>query len=183
MSHATDGSMATDSFMNSRRPAAGASLGRPWRDDPQERRRRHTVELLAVCALALVPWTVVLGMTLPSDYQVHAWRTTWVGFDILLLTALGATAVLGKRRHRAVVIPALSSAVLLVCDAWFDVSLALGTPAVWASAALAVFVELPMAAFLFHRMYGLLGRQWTSQPTGDTAGGEGTDLIERGERP
>ncbi|POX45132.1 hypothetical protein C3488_30670 [Streptomyces sp. Ru72] len=132
-----------------------------------ERRRRHTLELLAVSALGLVPWTVILGVTLPSDYRVHAWRTTWVGFDILLLTALGATAVLGVRRHRAVVLPALATAVLLVCDAWFDVSLALGTSAVWMSAALAVFVELPLAAFLFHRVRLLLRSQWTPQPSPD----------------
>ncbi|MBW8706322.1 hypothetical protein MBT84_42560 [Streptomyces sp. MBT84] len=186
MSQATEGTMATDSFLTTRKPLPGVSTGRPARDDPRERRRRHMVELLAVCALALVPWTVVLGLTLPTDYRVHAWRTTWVGFDILLLIALGATAVLGRRRHRAVVIPALSSAVLLVCDAWFDVSLALGTPAVWASAALAVFVELPMAVFLFHRMYNLLRLQWTPlgpADTADRAGSRRTTVVEPEESP
>jgi hypothetical protein len=73
------------------------------------------------------------------------------------------------RRHRAVVIPALAAAVLLVCDAWFDVSLEFGTPAVWVSAALAVFVELPMAAFLVQRTHVLLRLQWTPQQTVDTA--------------
>jgi hypothetical protein len=125
-----------------------------------DRRRRHTVELLAVSALGLVPWTVLLGFTLPSDHRVHAWRTTWVGFDALLLVSLAATALLGWRRRRAVVIPGLVTAVLLVCDAWFDVSLDFGTPDVWASAALALFAELPMAAFLFHRVYALLRLQW-----------------------
>ncbi|MGW7244456.1 hypothetical protein [Streptomyces sp. NPDC054804] len=64
--------------------------------------------------------------------------------------------ILAKRRHRAAMIPAVATAVLLVCDAWFDVSLDLGTSAVWASAALAVFVELPMAAFLLYRIHMLL---------------------------
>jgi hypothetical protein len=154
MSQATENSVAA-SFPDTPRPAR-APLGRGKRDDPNERRRRHTVELLAASALGLVPWTVILGLKLPSDYQVHAWRTTWVGFDIMLLIALATTAILGKRRHRAVVIPALATAVLLVCDAWFDVSLEFGTSAVWASAALAVFVELPMAAFIVHRMYKLM---------------------------
>ncbi|KPI16442.1 hypothetical protein OK006_10694 [Actinobacteria bacterium OK006] len=165
-------------------PAAAAPTpvraGRVESDDPYERRRRHTVELLAVSALGLVPWTVVLGVTLPSDYRVHAWRTTWVGFDILLFTALGTTAILGMRRHRAVVIPALAAAVLLVCDAWFDVSLEFGTPAVWVSAALAVFVELPMAAFLVQRTHVLLRLQWTPQQTVDTAE---RDARERSGRP
>lgn len=132
---------------------------------------RHTVELLAVSALGLVPWTVVLGVTLPTNYRVHDWSTTWVGFDAMLLAAMAATAVLGRRRRPSVVIPALATAVLLVCDAWFDVSLDLGTSGVWTSAALAVFVELPMAAFLFHRAHGLLRLQWTSS-TARSAGEE-----------
>jgi hypothetical protein len=93
---------------------------------------------------------------LPSDYRVHDWNTAWVGFDVMLLAAMAATAVLGRRRRRTVVIPALVTAVLLVCDAWFDVSLALGTSGVWTSLGLAVFVELPMAGFLFHRAHSLL---------------------------
>ncbi|MGW3984968.1 hypothetical protein [Streptomyces mirabilis] len=52
-----------------------------------------------------------------------------------------------------------------MCDAWFDVSLEFGTPAVWSSAALAVFVELPMAAFLVQRTHMLLWLQWTPQQT------------------
>jgi len=112
--------------------------------------------MLAASTLGLVPWTIVLGLTLPTDYRVHAWRTTWVGFDVLLLASLAATAVLAWRRHRAALMTSVATAVLLVCDAWFDVSLDFGTPAVWASAALAVFVELPIAAFLLRRVYGLI---------------------------
>ncbi|MEU1198248.1 hypothetical protein ABZ446_18700 [Streptomyces sp. NPDC005813] len=136
------------------------------------------MELLTASALVLVPWTVLLGLTLPSDYRVHAWRATWVGFDVLLLTALTTTAVLAKRRHRAVVIPALASAVLLVCDAWFDVSLSLGTPAVWGSLAFAVCAELPMAAFLFHRTHALLRRQWAPRQSLDAADGDARRATE-----
>ncbi|MEU1480783.1 hypothetical protein [Streptomyces sp. NPDC005760] len=125
------------------------------------RQRRHTLELLAVCAVGLVPWTVLLAFTLPSGYTVRQWRTTWVGFDVLLLLAMAATALLGWRRHRGVVVAAVTTGALLVCDAWFDVSLALGTPDVWWSAALAVCVELPLAGFLIHRVLGMLKlAQW-----------------------
>ncbi|MFJ3309999.1 hypothetical protein ACIPSA_44755 [Streptomyces sp. NPDC086549] len=134
------------------------------------------IELLAASALALVPWTVLLGVTLPSDYQVHAWRATWIGFNTLLVAAFAATAVLGVRRHHAAVIPALATAVLLVCDAWFDVSLAFGTPGVWASAGLAVFVELPIAAYIFRRAYKLLRLQLSlRQPVDHDDPGDGED--------
>jgi hypothetical protein len=124
--------------------------------DASERHRRHTLELLTVCAVGLVPWTVVLALSLPSDYHVHEWRTTWVGFDALLVAAMASTAYLGWRRHRSVIIAALATGALLICDAWFDVSLAIGTPDIWISAVLAVLVEVPMAAFLIHRVYALL---------------------------
>ena len=139
-----------------RTPAAPA----PARPDGDERRRRRIVELLALSVLGLIPWTVLMALTLPSDYRVHQWRTAWVGFDILLLTAAGATALLARKRHGGAVMAALATAVLLVCDAWFDVSLDFGTPAVWASAALALFVELPLAAFLAYRAHTLLRLHW-----------------------
>jgi hypothetical protein len=136
----------------------------------QERRRRHIVELLALSTVGLVPWTIALGLTLPSDYRVHAWRTTWVGFDVLLLLALAATAVLAWRRHRAGLVSAVATAVLLICDAWFDISLDFGTSAVWAAVALAVFVELPLAGFLLHRVYTLLELKYEVRQRADGAG-------------
>jgi hypothetical protein len=96
---------------------------------------------------------VLLALTLPADHEVHQWRVAWAGFDVLLILALTATGVLGWRRHPAGILSAAVTAVLLMCDAWFDVSLDIGAPDIWASAALALFVELPVAAFLIHRVY------------------------------
>ncbi|WP_327315993.1 hypothetical protein [Streptomyces sp. NBC_01235] len=125
------------------------------------RQRRHTLELLTVSSVGLVPWTVLLWFTLPSGYTVRQWRTAWVGFDALLVLAVACTALLGWRRHRAVAVAAAATAALLVCDAWFDVSLALGTPDVWLSATLAVCVELPLAGFLIRKVLGMLSlAQW-----------------------
>ncbi|MFR0354950.1 hypothetical protein [Streptomyces sediminimaris] len=137
------------------------------------RHRRHTLEVLTVCAVALVPWTVLLALSLPSGYKVHHWRVAWVGFDVLLLVAMAATTLFGWLRHRAVILSGLATAVLLIGDAWFDVSLAFGTPEVWLSAALALFVELPLAGYLIHRVTRMLSlAQWPSAPTG--SGGERT---------
>lgn len=135
------------------------------------RQRRYTLQLLTVSAVGLVPWTVLLWFTLPSGYTVRQWRTAWVGFDALLVLAMASTTVLGWRRHRGVVVAAVGTAALLICDAWFDVSLALGTPGVWLSTALAVGVELPLAAFLIRRVCGMLSlAQWPpSTPLGGGA--------------
>lgn len=162
-------SQATETLPSARLPEGTSLARRPDAEIPcatrsaeHDRRRRHFVEMLAVSTLGLVPWTILLGLTLPSDYRVHAWRTTWVGFDVLLLAALAATAILAWRRHRAALMTSVATAVLLVCDAWFDVSLDFGTPAVWASAGLALFVELPIAAFLLRRVYGLIQLKWAA---------------------
>ncbi|MFJ9729659.1 hypothetical protein ACIRP3_43795 [Streptomyces sp. NPDC101209] len=156
-----------------------AAAPTPDRDllDRARRHRRHTLELMTVCAVALVPWTVLLATTLPSGYQVHHWSVTWVGFDVLLVVAMASTALLGWLRHRAVIVAALATALLLICDAWFDVSLAFGTPEIWLSAALAVFVELPLAFYLIRRVTGMISlAQWPAKACPD---GQVTDLDTR----
>ena len=148
------------------------------------RQRRHTLELLTVSAVALVPWTVLLWFTLPSGYTVRQWRTAWVGFDVLLVLALATTSLLGWLGHRSVVLAASATATLLLCDAWFDVSLALGTPDVWLSAVLAVAVELPLAMFLIRKILGMLSlAQWpprTPLADGDENAVQGRPGASRG---
>ena len=109
---------------------------------------RRTREWLALCAaIALIPWTVYLGFTLPQSYRAQHWQLTWVGFDILLLGFMIATAVLGFVQHHLLTLFAFTTGVLLVCDAWFDVLTAKrGDFAV--SVITAVLGELPIAAVL-----------------------------------
>jgi len=104
-----------------------------------------------VCVSVLVPWTIFLAVSLPDQYRAHHWRLTWAGFDGLLLLGMALTVYLGWRRRQAVVPAAVATATLLICDAWFDISLDLGTPDVWWSVASAVLVELPLAGFFLHR--------------------------------
>jgi hypothetical protein len=115
------------------------------------RRRRHAMELVVVCLVGLAPWTVYLALTLPSGFRAHYWRLAWSGFDVLLLFAMTATAYLGWRQRQAVIAGAIATATLLICDAWFDIALDLGTRDVWMSLASAAFVELPLAAFFLRR--------------------------------
>lgn len=116
------------------------------------RRRKVTVELLWVCAGALVPWTIYLGLSLPADFSTRHWAVAWTGFDVLELLALAATAYFGWKRRQALIGTAIAAATLLVCDAWFDITLNLGTPQIWWSVGSAVLIELPLAFFLIHRV-------------------------------
>lgn len=118
---------------------------------PSQRWLRRTrdvwVALTVTSAVVLVPWVVYLALTLPREYAAQNWDRTWVGFDLLLVAMLAATAVLGWLRRQLVVLTSFTTGVLLVCDAWFDVMTAHGDDRVW-SVVTALLVELPLAAVL-----------------------------------
>ncbi len=57
--------------------------------------RRIRLGLMIGGSIAMIPWLVYLSMTLPENYVAHNWTATWVGFDILLVAFMLATAVLG----------------------------------------------------------------------------------------
>ncbi len=118
---------------------------------PSSRWLRKTRELrltlIVGSAVVLAPWIVYLAITLPPRYVADNWDVTWVGFDVLLLVMMVATAVLGYLRRQMVVLTAFATGVLLLCDAWFDVMTAHGDDQTW-SGATALVVELPLAAVM-----------------------------------
>jgi hypothetical protein len=88
------------------------------------RARRNRVALMAICATFLVPWIVYLEVSLPKHYVARHWTLTWVGFDVILGVLFASTAVLGVLRRELVALTAFASGVLLLCDAWFDITTA-----------------------------------------------------------
>lgn len=96
-------------------------------------------------SLALVPWSVYLGYTLPSRQVAHRFNIAWAGFDVLLLVVLGATGLLALRRSRYLALAAAATATMLVVDAWFDI---MTSPRGQLAEAilLAACIELPLAA-------------------------------------
>jgi hypothetical protein len=112
-----------------------------------ERSRRIRLVLMVSATIGLIPWIVYLSLTLPEKYVAHNWTATWVGFDVLLLAFLAATAVLGLLRRQLLVLTAFTTGVLLICDAWFDV-LTAGPGDRWLSGLTAVLGELPLAVLL-----------------------------------
>lgn len=121
-----------------------------------QRKRMRSIRFIELCCAVLAPWIVYLMLTLPADYEARRWRLAWVGFDVMLLAGLASTAYFGLRRRQLVVLTSLTTATLLVCDAWFDVMLSYRTNDLLESAASAVLVELPLAAFLLRRVHQFL---------------------------
>lgn len=101
--------------------------------------------IVTVGAVALVPWSIYLALSLPRRTMTDHWRWAWVGFDLMMAVALAFTAWCGWHRRQLVTVGLTASAVLLTCDAWFDVMLTRGTGR-WVSLAMALLVELPLAA-------------------------------------
>ncbi len=131
-----------------------------------DERRRRLVVLLAGASAGLIPWIVLLAITLPRRYVAGHWTVTWVGFDLALLGCLALTAWLAWRRRQSVVIFAFTTATLLSCDAWFDVTTASGRADTITAIASALLLELPLAALLFalshHFQYLTLRRAQTA---------------------
>jgi hypothetical protein len=111
------------------------------------RMRRTRLTLMVSGAIALIPWIVYLGFTLPANYVAHNWPATWIGFDALLVAFMTVTAVLGWLRRQLVLLPAFTTGILLICDAWFDI-LTAGPGEVWVSVLTATLGNLPLAVIM-----------------------------------
>ena len=122
------------------------------------RMRRVRLVLMAGAIVGLIPWIVYLSITLPDRYIANNWIATWVGFDTLLLLFMASTAVLGLLRRQLLILTGFTTGVLLVCDAWFDITLSWGYADWWQSILMAGCVEVPLAALLVHRGWRIATR-------------------------
>jgi hypothetical protein len=109
--------------------------------------RRIRLGLMVGGSVAMIPWLVYLYLTLPESYVAHNWPLTWVGFDILLVGFMMATAIFGYFRRQVLLFAAFTSGVLLICDAWFDLMTA-GPDDIWLSVVTALGIEVPLAIFM-----------------------------------
>lgn len=110
--------------------------------------RRWVPPLLALGAILLVPWTLVLAYRLPERHTSQHWDVAWVGLDAAIAVSLAATAWAIARRSTWASSAAAVAATLLFCDAWFDIVLASGSGEMVEAVLEAVFVEIPLAIFL-----------------------------------
>jgi hypothetical protein len=131
------------------------------------RSRRVRLGLMIFGTIALIPWIVYLAVTLPNIYVARNWALTWVGFDLLLLAMMATTVVLGLLRRQLLVLTAFATGVLLICDAWFDITTAAADD-VWVSVVAALCGELPLAFVLISGTLRLIrvmtSRFWMLQP-------------------
>jgi hypothetical protein len=113
-------------------------------------RLRHLAfVIMGGVAIALLPWTVYLSVTLPSEHTSAHWDIVWPGFDIGIALAVGATVFTLVRCSAYMPIFSTVAGTLLLCDAWFDTLTSKpGNELAWAAVE-AVVAEIPLAVFCF----------------------------------
>src|SRR5262249_8313375 len=110
---------------------------------------RWVATFFVALGVGLLPWSLWLELSLPSEKVARHWDVAWAGFDLVLATALLLTAVSLFRQSPLRRDFAAATGTLLVADAWFD-TLTAGTGSdLWLAIALAVLAELPLAGICF----------------------------------
>lgn len=112
--------------------------------------RRHWLPaFLGGCAVALLPWSIMVNAALPSQAVVSHWDIAWTGFDLALGAVLLSTAVAARRGSASVRQLATAGGTLLVCDAWFDILTSGSRNEAITAAIEAAVAELPLALLCF----------------------------------
>jgi hypothetical protein len=121
---------------------------------------RHLGYALLAIGAGMVPWLVVLAVTLPGATHVPHWSTAWTGLDGLEAIGLATTGWLTLRRDPRRCLTAMATAALLLADAWFDITTS-GTGGPLAEALImAACAEIPAATVLSVLAYrGVISNQ------------------------
>lgn len=107
---------------------------------------RWAAPIYLVLAVLLIPWIVYLGLELPERATSSHWDIAWVGFDAMEFAALALTGWFAYIRSTWIEVAATAAAVMLIVDAWFDVTTANGGWNLTQAVILGVGIELPLAA-------------------------------------
>jgi hypothetical protein len=117
--------------------------------DPPGPARRGTRSRLGrayvAAGVAMIPWLLYLAFTLPASVTDGHWALAWVGLDSCEALALFATGRLLLRADNRCVLAATATAVLLLTDAWLDVTSAAPGGELLTAIAMALFAEAPIA--------------------------------------
>ncbi len=131
------------------RALAAIDRPHPLLDPRLRRRRRLGLMIMAACCIALAAWIAILLLTLPGRYTTSNWQVVWVGLDIAELLGFAATAWAAWHQRQVVIFLMIITGTLLLCDAWFDLTLNYGSSDFTASILSAVLAEIPLALLLF----------------------------------
>lgn len=131
----------------------GTAGGEPLPGAPDEHRLRSApankviAVVVLVMAAGMIPWIIFLVLTLPRRYDAGHWRLLWVGFDAAEVAVLAYMGWAAWFRREILAATALVLAVLMFCDAWFDIVTSFGHGGQWVTLATGFGVEIPIGIF------------------------------------
>lgn len=114
---------------------------------------RRPMQIFAIIAIFLVPWSLWLSYSLPIDHTDHRWNLVWSIFDVGMLGSMAMTAYLGMKKSGWVVIWASITGTFLLVDAWFDCITAKDAWEHLTSISSATFIEIPLGLLAFWIAY------------------------------
>lgn len=109
-------------------------------------RRPWLASAFIVWAVGLGAWSAWLTVTLPHRHLTPNWNIAWGGFDVILAIGLITTGTTAWRGSDWFPTSAVATATLLVVDAWFDILTSHHGAELAQAIAMALIVELPLAA-------------------------------------
>jgi len=131
------------------RMLAAIDLPHPMADRHLGLRRRFGLLFMTACCVALVGWIAILLLTLPERFTSSDWRAVWVGLDIAELIGFAAIGWAAWRQRQVVIFFMIMTGTLLLCDAWFDLTLSYGSSDFTMSVVSALLAEFPLAFLLY----------------------------------
>ena len=102
--------------------------------------------IFAAAGLITVPWLFYLGASLPIAAEDAHWALGWVGLDSCEALALLTPGLLLLRADNRCALASVATAVLLLIDAWFDITSAASGSELATAIVMAVCAEIPIAA-------------------------------------
>ena len=115
-------------------------------ESPAKIQREVLMFVLTTGAVLETLWVIYLSVRLPRHYVANHWNLAWIGLDTAQVIFLLLTAWAAWRRRAVLVWYANVCGMLLLVDAWFDVTTAryrdLGQSLAFLT------VEIPSAVFL-----------------------------------
>lgn len=119
--------------------------GEPARAPDRSAGRQWLGRGLIAAGIGMIPWLVVLAISLPASAHAEHWCMAWVGLDGAEGLALLATGLLLIRRDDRCSLTAAVAATLVLIDAWFDVTTAAPGASEITALAMAACIEVPVS--------------------------------------
>ncbi len=111
---------------------------------------RWVVAVYTAIAIALIPWTIYMGWTLPTHHLTVNWDVSWTGLDIALIIAFLLTGLAAYTKSLWIVMTSTAVGTLLMVDAWFDLMSEHQSPEFAQSLFTAAALEMPLALISFY---------------------------------